>query len=374
MKYSELHIGQQASLSRKFTHEEVLMFSELSLDTNPLHINKEYADKSIFGQRIVHGHLAASLISGVIGTILPGEGAIYLNQNMNFRRPVFYDELITATCTVTNIRQDKPIITLETICRNEKGDIVIDGTALIKIQTMAINEIHPSVIMEGDIKLGEGNKILPNCIIYGPVEIGDDNIIGPNVVIGTPGQDTRNRYYDCSDKKIKIGNRNIIREFTAIQKPCYEGVTYIGDDVFLMQSVHIPHDAHLYDKVVITPMTVLAGIAKILEGANLALGCKVNQRAVVGQYSIAAAGSVVMKNIKPFSRYIPNKPISVNQYAIDKYGFGEYQEEITEYVLNDKRPKSQKILEIIETFEKWVDKYGQKTYSTQLIGGGVVNL
>lgn len=370
MKYSDLYVGQTASLSKKFTHEEVLLFSMLSLDTNPIHINQDYAESSLFGQRIVHGHLAASLISGVIGTILPGNGAIYLNQNMNFRRPVYHDEVITATCTVTNIRQDKPIITLETICRNEKGDIVIDGTALIKIQTMAINEIHPSVIMEGDVKLGKGNKILPYCIIYGPVEIGDDNVIGPNVVIGTPGQDTRNRYYDCSDKKIKIGNRNIIREFTAIQKPCYEDNTYIGDDVYLMQSVHIPHDAHLYNKVVITPMSVLAGIAKILEGANLALGCKVNQRVVVGQYSIAAAGSVVMKNIKPFSRYIPNKPISVNQYAIDKYGFSEYQEEITEYVINDKRPKSPKILDIIEEFDKWVDKYGLKTYYAQAITGG----
>ena len=64
-----------------------------------------------------------------------------------------------------------------------------------------MNNIHPSVIIEGDVKLGNNNKILPNCVIYGPVEIGDDNIIGPNVVIGTPGQDTRNRYYDSSNCK-----------------------------------------------------------------------------------------------------------------------------------------------------------------------------
>lgn len=224
------------------------------------------------------------------------------------------------------------------------------------------NEIHPSVIIEGEVKLGKGNKILPNCVIYGPVEIGDDNIIGPNVVIGTPGQDTRNRYYDCTNCPIKIGDRNIIREFTAIQKPCYEDITYIGNDVYLMQSVHIPHDAHLYDKVVVTPMTVLAGIAKILEGANLAIGCSVNQRAVIGQYSIAAAGSVVMKNIKPFSRYIPGKPISVNKYAIEKYGFPQYSGEISEYVLNDIRPHSSEILSIVEAFESWVSKYGLETY------------
>lgn len=225
-----------------------------------------------------------------------------------------------------------------------------------------MNNVHSSVVIEGDVHLGDRNTILPNCVIYGPVEIGDDNIIGPNVVIGTPGQDTRNRYYDSSNCKIKIGNRNIIREFTAIQKPCYEDLTLIGNDVYLMQSVHVPHDAHIYDKSVITPMCVLAGLVKILDGANLAIGCSVNQYTTIGQYSIAAAGAVVMKNIKPFSRYIPNKPISVNIYAIKKYGFEEYTEEIENYVLNGVNPTSPKIVEIINKFNFWVDKYGHKTY------------
>ena len=225
-----------------------------------------------------------------------------------------------------------------------------------------MNKIHPSVIIEGEVRLGDNNTILPNCVIYGPVEIGNDNLIGPNVVIGTPGQDTRNRYYDSSNCKIKIGNRNIIREFTAIQKPCYEDITLIGDDVYLMQSVHIPHDAHLYDKVVVTPMTVLAGLAKVLDGANLAIGCALNQRTTIGQYSIAAAGAVVMKNIKPFSRYIPGKPISVNKYAIEKYGFCDFADEIGEYVLNDIAPVSEPIISIVRTFDNWVAKYGLDTY------------
>lgn len=132
MNYCDLYVGQQASLCKKITFEDVLLFSKLSLDTNPIHINEEYAEKSLFGHRIVHGYLVASLISGVIGTILPGEGAIYLNQNLNFRKPVYHNELITAICTVTNIRRDKPIVTLETICKNENGDVVIDGSAIIK--------------------------------------------------------------------------------------------------------------------------------------------------------------------------------------------------------------------------------------------------
>lgn len=133
MKINELYVGQSASISRRFTTKEVELFSDLCMDKNPVHLDEEYAKKSVFGDRIVYGYLTASLFSGIIGSILPGSGSIYLNQNMNFRKPVYHNELITATCTITHIREDKPIITLETICRNENNEIVIDGTALIKL-------------------------------------------------------------------------------------------------------------------------------------------------------------------------------------------------------------------------------------------------
>jgi UDP-N-acetylglucosamine acyltransferase len=213
-----------------------------------------------------------------------------------------------------------------------------------------MNQIHPTAIIEPNVIIGENNIIHPYTVISGPTEIGNDNIIGPNVVIGMPGQDTRNPRYDSSNCKIIIGNRNIIREFTAIQKPCYESITSLGHDIYLMQGVHIPHDAQISDKVVITPMCVLAGITKVLEGANLGMGCTVNQYSVIGQYSIVATGAVVMKNIKPFSRYIPKKPISVNEYAIKKYGFEEYVDEIYAYVINDAEPKSETIIKIVENF------------------------
>lgn len=225
-----------------------------------------------------------------------------------------------------------------------------------------MNEIHPTAIIGENVILGKGNKILPFTIILGPTEIGDDNIIGPHVVIGSPGQDTRNPRYDSSKSFIKIGNRNIIREFTAIQKPCYENITILGDDIFLMQSVHIPHDAHIGNKVVITPMCVLAGITKLLDGANLGMGATINQYCVVGQYSIVATGAAVMKNVKPFSRYIPNKPISVNYYAIKKYGFEDYKEEISEYVLNDLMPSSEVIFKIVDSFNELHFASKQKLY------------
>lgn len=213
-----------------------------------------------------------------------------------------------------------------------------------------MNNIHPTAIIGPNVHLGDNNTIYPNTVIYGPTRIGDDNIIGPNVVIGMPGQDTRNPRYDSRECQIVIGNRNIIREFTAIQKPCYESLTILGNDIFLMQSVHIPHDAQISDKVVITPMCALAGITKILEGANLALGCTITQYSVIGHYSIVAMGAAVMKNVKPFSRFIPNRKISVNEYAIKKFGFQRYFDEIYDYVMNDVPPKSNIIFNMVNEF------------------------
>lgn len=214
-----------------------------------------------------------------------------------------------------------------------------------------MNEIHSSCIIEGNVELGENNKILPYTIIMGPTKIGNNNIIGPHVTIGTPGQDTRNPRYDYSNCFIEIGDNNIIREFTAIQKPCYRNVTKIGNDVFLMQSVHIPHDAILHDKVVVTPMCVVGGIVTVLEGANIGMGATIHQYSIIGHYSIAATGAAVVKNIKPFSRYIPGRSISVNEYAIQKYGWESYKDEISKYVMEGIKPRREKLLKIVEEYE-----------------------
>ena len=210
--------------------------------------------------------------------------------------------------------------------------------------------------------MGKNNVVLPFTYINGPVQIGDNNVIGPNVVIGTPGQDTRNPRYDCSDKMIRIGNDNIIREFTAIQKPAYEQITAIGDRVFLMQSVHIPHDAIVEDDVVITPMTVLAGITRILRGANLGMGSTINQRNVIGQYSIVATGASAMKKVPPFSRFIPGQPLSVNHYAVKKFGFAEFTDEITRYVLEGIAPTADEIVAVVEHFERLAAQSPLETY------------
>ena len=129
-----------------------------------------------------------------------------------------------------------------------------------------------------------------------------------------------------------------------------------------MQSVHIPHDAIVQDKVVITPMCVVAGITRILEGANLGMGATVHQYSIVGQYSLVATGATVVKNIKPFSRFIPGKPISVNSYAINKFGFQEFEDEINKYVLEGAQPMSERLGALVESYTKLHVESGRDQY------------
>jgi len=128
-----LNVGDKASLCKAFSEEEVFQFANISTDRNPLHLDTEFGEASIFGQRIVHGMLVASLFSGLIGMTLPGEGSIYLGQSLTFKAPVAIDEEVTASVEIINIRPDKPIVTIRTICTNAKGMVVIEGEAVVKV-------------------------------------------------------------------------------------------------------------------------------------------------------------------------------------------------------------------------------------------------
>lgn len=224
------------------------------------------------------------------------------------------------------------------------------------------NKIHPTAILGDRVELGDNNEIGPYSVLYGPISIGNDNFIAPHVTIGTPGQDTRNPRYDSSECRIEIGDRNIIREYTAIQKPCYRYITKIGNDVFIMQSVHVPHDAVIDDFVVITPMVVLSGIVRLLKGANLGVGCSVNQYCVVGHYSIVGMGAPLLKNLKPFSRYVPNKALTVNKYAVNKFGFSPMEDEISAYVLRDVPPVSNQLKDIVDEYQACCQASGRDSY------------
>lgn len=124
-------VGDSASYSQTIGEAHIAHFIGAVGDTNPLHVDAEFAKKSRFGQRIAQGILVAGLISTAIGTKLPGVGAVYLSQNLRFLRPTYIGDTITATITVKTIREDKPILTLETICTNQHGEQVITGEATV---------------------------------------------------------------------------------------------------------------------------------------------------------------------------------------------------------------------------------------------------
>jgi 3-hydroxybutyryl-CoA dehydratase len=109
----------------------VRTFAEVTGDTNPVHLDDAYAEGTRFGRRIAHGMIAAGLISATLANDLPGPGTIYLNQTLQFRAPVYLDETITATVEVLEVRPDKPIATLATVCTNQNDEVVLEGEAVV---------------------------------------------------------------------------------------------------------------------------------------------------------------------------------------------------------------------------------------------------
>ena len=124
-------VGATASVTKTITDGDVRLFAELSGDRNPIHLSDAYASRTRFGQRIAHGVLVTGLVSNVIGMQLPGEGAIYLSQNNRFTAPAFIGDTVTATATVSAVREDKAIITLETRCVNQRGETLVTGESVV---------------------------------------------------------------------------------------------------------------------------------------------------------------------------------------------------------------------------------------------------
>ena len=125
-------IGTKATLSRTISEDDILLFALVSGDHNPIHLDTEYAEKSLFGKRIAHGFLIGSLISAVLGNDMPGPGSIYLGQTLKFLAPIHIGDTVTVTVKVVELREDKRIITLHTDCTNQHGTLVLSGEAIVK--------------------------------------------------------------------------------------------------------------------------------------------------------------------------------------------------------------------------------------------------
>jgi 3-hydroxybutyryl-CoA dehydratase len=130
--FEDLHIGQSASLAKTITEADILMYSAVSLDTNPVHIDAEAAKASIFGERIAHGMLSAGLISALLGTRLPGPGTLYMRQTLRFAAPVKIGATVKATVEVTALNPEKKRATLKTTC-SVGDELVIEGEAYVQV-------------------------------------------------------------------------------------------------------------------------------------------------------------------------------------------------------------------------------------------------
>ncbi|MBT3660526.1 MAG: MaoC family dehydratase [Rhodospirillaceae bacterium] len=132
--FEDLEEGMVDVFAKTITDADIITFAGISGDTNPVHLNHEFAAETIFEGRIAHGMLTASFISTVIGTKMPGPGCIYVSQNLRFKAPVRSGDTVTATCTVTKLIPEKRFIELKTVC-TVAGKPVVDGEATIMVPT-----------------------------------------------------------------------------------------------------------------------------------------------------------------------------------------------------------------------------------------------
>jgi 3-hydroxybutyryl-CoA dehydratase len=128
-----LKVGDTDAVTKRITDDDIRAYAELTADNNPVHLDEEFAQATRFGRRIAHGMLSAGLISAVLANKLPGTGTVYLSQSLSFVAPVYPGDTVTARVTVTKVREDKPIVTLETVCTNQRDEAVIRGEAVVLV-------------------------------------------------------------------------------------------------------------------------------------------------------------------------------------------------------------------------------------------------
>jgi 3-oxoacyl-[acyl-carrier protein] reductase len=149
-----IQVGQEARLVRKIGHDDIARFADLTGDSNPLHVDEEFAARTSFGGTVAHGMLSASLISTVIGTMLPGAGALWLSQSLDFLHPVRPGDTVSVLTRVVRKHAGRRILELETEIRNDHGTLVIGGRS--KVQLLEEKQPDPLGSKRGSVALVTG--------------------------------------------------------------------------------------------------------------------------------------------------------------------------------------------------------------------------
>jgi UDP-N-acetylglucosamine acyltransferase len=189
-----------------------------------------------------------------------------------------------------------------------------------------VNRIHPTAVIGAGVELGGGNVIGPFAVIVGPARIGDDNWIGPHVCIGTPPE-YRGKPHpagwdgELAGAGVRIGDRNIVREFSAITQGTADPTT-VGDDCYLLARCQVGHDSVLQNFVTLANAVQLGGHTSVWSWVNLGIGAVVHQRVHVGPGAMVGMGSAVVKDVEPFSvtKGSPARATGVNRVGLSRLG------------------------------------------------------
>ena len=131
--FDDLEVGQRASLEKTITEEDLSHFIAITGDENPLHVDEDFARQTFFGQRIAHGMLSASLFSTLVGMHIPGIGAIYKSQTLEFLRPVFIGDTLTAWFEVVGVNLDDEQVDIKSWIENQDGQTVVEGKTVASL-------------------------------------------------------------------------------------------------------------------------------------------------------------------------------------------------------------------------------------------------
>lgn len=129
--FSQIEIGMTASFSKTISETDVYLFSGITGDMNPMHVDATYAAQTSFGRRIAHGLLVSGMIGNVLGNTLPGVGTVYVSQELRFLAPTFIGDTITAKVEVVDKSEMPKRVTLQTSCTNQDGVLLVDGVAVV---------------------------------------------------------------------------------------------------------------------------------------------------------------------------------------------------------------------------------------------------
>ncbi|HUQ80327.1 MAG TPA: MaoC family dehydratase [Gemmatimonadaceae bacterium] len=133
-RIDEIHVGDVAEMAKTVTETDIALFAGVTGDFNPVHIDQVAAERSMFRGRIAHGMLSAGFISAVLGMKLPGTGSIYLSQSLRFTKPVRIGDTVTARVEVLEVFATKRRVRLATSCRNQQGETVVEGEAVVMVE------------------------------------------------------------------------------------------------------------------------------------------------------------------------------------------------------------------------------------------------